>query len=332
MAEVLVIGGGVAGMEAALTLVRKGIKSIIVEKGSTLGGQAARYNCKSLDGVCQACGACLALQKSREVAGEEMIQVFLSTTVIEVKQVPTGYAVVLSTGGVNSRVEVRGIIVAAGLSTFPSEARGEFGYLRLPGVVTALDLEAILRECPEALGVSPHVAFIQCLGSREAGSSAAYCSRVCCLYVPKLAGLVSSRFPGTKPDIFYMDRQGYESIYQHRPSLDNYIRAIPGKIFPLPHGRLKVVYYDSVSGRTGEKEYDWVILCPAVRPGDDVALLASILGTDTGEDGFINVIDGVITNREGILAAGACTAPMSIIESITSGQAAAGEMCRYLKA
>jgi len=330
MAEVMIIGAGAAGLEAGLTLARQGIASVIVEKAAEPGGQARRYNCKAIDGFCQSCGVCLVHQKVARVREEELIELHISSEVTGIERNRTGYSVTFRAGESVERLQVRSILLALGLSLLPLDRKGEFGYARLPGVITAVELETIMREVPESLGPAPRVAFIQCTGSRDTRGGVPYCSRVCCFYVPKLAGLLRHRLPGARTDVFYMDRQRYESIYQHRSPGISYVRAMPGKVFPTSRGRLELRYDNPATGAVTAEVYDWVILCPPLLPGSDVAYLASLLGVNRDDHGFINVTGGVITNREGVFAAGACTAPMSILESITSGQAAAGEMSRYL--
>ena len=167
MAEVLIIGGGVAGLEAALTLARSGVRSIMVEKNTALGGQARHYNCKAVDGICQACGACLALQKAEEALKEDYIRILPGAEITGVEKDHGSYSVAVRYKEQLLYPTVAGIVVAVGLSLWPAEKRGEFGYTRLPGVITSLDLEIILQQTPEALGLAPRIAFIQCVGSRD---------------------------------------------------------------------------------------------------------------------------------------------------------------------
>ena len=95
MAEVLIIGGGVAGLEAALTLARSGVRSIIVEKNTALGGQARHYNCKAVDGVCQACGACLALQKAEEALKDDYIRILVGAEIAGLENDHGSYTVAI---------------------------------------------------------------------------------------------------------------------------------------------------------------------------------------------------------------------------------------------
>jgi len=318
-------------LEAALTLAEHEIESIIIEKEPRLGGKASLYNCKAVDGICRACGACLAGQKVRAVEQQELVKVLVSARVTGVRDIDGGFEVEVETPKRSLVLEVQGIIVAVGIDTFPSALRGEFGYSRLPGVVTALEMEGIIRESPEILGESPRLAFIQCFGSREAGVGVPYCSRVCCLYVPKLAELIKAQLWGSQIDVYYMDRQRYEALYRSKPSACNYIQAMPAKVHLTGRKELEVVYDDPETRKPAWRRYDWVVLCPAVVPAKDVPTLASLLGLDTNANGFLEADGGGTTKRVGILAAGACTAPMSILESIASGRAAAGKMASGLK-
>ncbi len=325
MAEVLVIGGGVAGLEAALTLAEYGIECVIVEKEPRLGGKASLLNCKAVDGVCQVCGACLAGRRIERVQQQELVEVLVSARVVGVTDMGSRFEVDIETQEGNTSISVRGIIVAIGIDTFPSTLRPEFGYSRLPGVITALELEGILGETPEILGENPRLAFIQCFGSRENGIGVAYCSRVCCLYVPKLAGKVRAEVPGSRIDFFLMDRQRYEALYRAKNSPASEIRAMPSKVYLAPGRELEVAYDDPETRKPESRRYDWVVLCPALVPGIDVPGLAVLLGLERGPDGFLQRGEKSSGPRR-ILAAGACTGPMSIMESIASGRAVAGQM------
>ncbi len=331
MPEVLIIGGGVAGLEAALTLAEHEIESVIIEKELRLGGKASLYNCKAVDGVCQACGACLAGQRVRAVEEQELVKALVAARVAGMRNLQDGLEVDVETPNGRLTFQVRGIIVAAGIDTFSPALRAEFGYSHLPGVVTALEIEGIIRESPEILGESPRLAFIQCFGSREVGAGVPYCSRVCCLYVPKLAGLVKGELPGSRVDIYFMDRQRYEALYRPKTSFCTHIRAMPSKVHLMGSKELEVIYDDPETRKPTARRYDWVVLCPGLVPGKDLPSLASLLELGTGRGGFLQVGAGGTTNRDRVLAAGACTGPMSIIESIASGRAAAGKMASELR-
>ena len=276
-----------------------------------------------------ACGACLALQKAEEALKEDYIRILPSGN-NWCRKDHGSYSVAVRYKEQLLYPTVAGIVVAVGLSLWPAEKRGEFGYTRLPGVITSLDLEIILQQTPEALGLAPRIAFIQCVGSRDTVRGVPYCSRVCCFYVPRLANLIKTSCTGSEVDIFYLDRQHYESIYQASPPSCRYIRAMPGKVTADPESQLKVTYVDPLTGKPVNQDYDWVVLCPAILPSPAVLRLASLLQISLDNQGFIAVHEGVVTNQNGIVAAGACTGPMSIIESAASGQAAAREILHYL--
>jgi len=91
--SVAVIGGGVAGMSAALDLSRHNLDVHLIEKDFWLGGRAIEYNCKAA-GQCQQCGACLAEKKLREVNEAKNIQVHLASEIAEIRR-NSGYQLLL---------------------------------------------------------------------------------------------------------------------------------------------------------------------------------------------------------------------------------------------
>ena len=314
-----------------MALAEYGIESAVVEKEPRLGGKASLLNCKAVDGVCQVCGACLAGKKIEAVGQQELIKVLVSAEVVGARDLGHGFEVDVKTPEGNTVLFASGIIVAVGIDTFPSRLRPEFGYCHLPGVITALELEGILKESPEILGENPRMAFVQCFGSRErSGVGVPYCSRVCCLYVPKLARKVRAEVSGSCVDLYLIDRQRYETLYRAQTSFCDEIRAMPSKVYLEPGGQLAVVYDDPETRKPKTRRYDWVVLCPALIPGTDAPSLAVLLGLGVSQDGFLRTGERGSGKRRRVLTAGACTGPMSIVESIASGRAAAGQMLNEL--
>lgn len=401
----LVIGGGIAGIGAALELASQGIPVTLVEREPGIGGHAASFACKATD-KCRQCSACLLPENMQRVSQDPMVTLCVNTEVKSVEgevgdfkvrlsrrprvvdeskcngcglcsevcpvkpdpavkmaspvSVPRAFAVDLSrcvrsrgedcnlcqlrcpTGAIDfGRREdefdvIAGVIIAAtGFRPFDARQRARLGYGRFPGVMTGIELEKAMLE-QESTAILPggkkpkSVAFIQCVGSRDAKIGNGYCSRVCCKYALRLARLMQYREPQTQVTVYYMDIQtggrDFEPVY--RECLENieFVRGIPVEIESWVDGVLTVHYEDIASAKFGERNHDLVVLSVGMMPGDNQANLAAVLGINLDEFGFFEpreVLNSAVTNRAGVLIAGSCGGPKNISESLAHGRLAA---------
>lgn len=333
MARVLVIGGGPAGLASALHLAARNQEVILVEKDRQLGGSPRIYNCKAV-GECRQCGACLAAERAYQVKSHPLIQVMTGYHVTSARAADGIYQVEVSGGQGTTGIEAAGIILATGFDLFDPAMRGEMGYRRLERVVTAREMEETLinarGDWEEELGIMPRMAIIRCFGSREQSRGVPYCSRVCCLYSEKLARLLIDKVPGATVDVFCMDTQKYHPVYAagHNDSV-RYVRGMPARIDEDRNQNLIVKYEDSARSQVKQGHYDWVVLCSAVLPTKSNREVCDMLGIVLDNRGFIASVDGS-TNQVGVFAAGCCTGPKTIVESLSSGQTAAGQLLRHL--
>ena len=245
-------------------------------------------------------------------------------------------------------LHVGGIVLSPGYELFDAELRGEYGYGRLANVVTSMEFERYLSSSGPTGGhvVRPsdgrepqRVAFIQCVGSRDAtGCGAAYCSGVCCMYATKEAVLGMDHAKGLKPTIFYIDirahGKGYEAYYNRARELGvRYVRCLVSSIKEDPATRDVVVRY-AIDGRVHEERFDMAVLSVGLRPPAGLAALAGVAGVTLGADGFVATGSGspVDTSRAGIMACGAARGPMDIPDSVTDASAAAARLQGLLPA
>jgi len=170
--KAIVLGGGVAGMSAALSLANQGFPTILVEREKQPGGFLLKLN--ALYQTSDAPDKFIE-DMVKKVQANKNIQLFTESTLSSLEGFIGNYKVTLDTpkGAVND--EVGTIVVATGAKEYKPE--GLYGYGQSPNVVTLTELEGKMRDgkMPEKLN---RVAFIQCVGAR--GQDKTYCSRYCC--------------------------------------------------------------------------------------------------------------------------------------------------------
>lgn len=337
--QVLILGGGIAGLTAALSLSQLNIRSAIVEQSDQLGGFAAQYTCKATN-ACVKCGACIVSEKIRQVVEDPRIEVFTDSRIGRVDKSDHFQATVekISSTGKPQEIhcKVRAVIIATGFHPFDPQ-RMHYGYKKFPNVVTNLDLERMLRrrsvpERPSDGRAPDRMAFVQCVGSRDAKLGHLWCSKVCCASALRLARLIKMRRPETEITFFYIDVQTFGKTFQRfYDDVKNEIimtRAIPGDVYRTPDDRLKVVFYDADAAESREEVFDILVLSVGITPSVKNADMAALFELTKIESGFI------ATERSGsgggVYTAGTVHGPMSIAESIASADRAALEAAVFL--
>lgn len=357
--DVLIIGGGVAGLAASAELARRGLGSLLVEKGPALGGAAARFCCKAL-AACARCGACRLGDLLEAALGRPGFTALTGATPQAARPAPGGgweidlaptpaptpadaspapgsaQALVQSAAPglttlaslpAQATLRARAVILACGHTPFDTRQKTRFGHGRVPGVMSALELEAALAE--GGLAPAPRrAAFIQCVGSRDHELGRLYCSRVCCGFGLRLARLLKAQADGVEVTFFHMDVQGYGRAWeaelpQMRRDL-RFIRAMPGEVVRGPHGGAEVVWAGP-EGLPARQEFDLVVLSQGLGPAQDAGGLATLFGAGRTPDGFLED-----QTQAGVFVAGAARAPLSIVESIAHAALAAEGAARFI--
>jgi heterodisulfide reductase subunit A len=231
------------------------------------------------------------------------------------------------------------VILSTGFTPF-NPASKPYGYGKFKNVVTNLDMEKMLRTDGRARkpsnGVAAgSIAFIQCVGSRDAKLNHLWCSKVCCGSALRMAGLVKTRQPETQITFFYMDVQtfgrDFDKFYAKIRKDVRLIRAIPGDIYPADDHQLCVTFLDNTSSETLQENFDLVVLSVGMTPCQGMQQTAETLKLKLAETGFAEPADkGGVASEKGIFMAGSVTGPMSIPESIASAGKAAFEVAKYL--
>jgi heterodisulfide reductase subunit A len=237
------------------------------------------------------------------------------------------------------RIDTASVVVAGGFSPFDPSEKPRFGYGRVPGVVTSLELDQLLRtdNFTTIRGEKPmrDVAFIQCVGSRDAKIGRNYCSRVCCGYALRLARLLRHRFPGIEPAMFYMDIQPFDRDFERRLEEARrevrLIRSIPAEVRAGEDDRPQLIYQGMDEERIVES-FDLVVLSVGISPHSRVRALDELLGVGVNRDGFLGGDEEeVITGSSGVFVAGAVQGPKSIEQAVFHAIRTAGKVAAYVK-
>lgn len=413
----LILGGGVAGLRAAVDLVKRGFNVYLVEKSPVLGGITSRlakvagFDVKGIEVV---------NSLLEDIKSNSKIIFYLNSDLIELKgsigsfqarirvrprfvdercnlcgkcadvcpvEVPNEYEYglinrkaiyipfdgafppiyvidpyscnrcgrcveVCETGAINLEMEEReeevtvgGVIVATGFQPY-EPPDGELGYRKSRRVLTLPQVERMLDESGptggkmEFDGFSPrNVAFILCVGSLgTTESSAAYCSRVCCISSLKTALMIKDKWPETEIYFIYKDMRAYgayEKLYQE--ALERLIKFILTDELPIlkvDPNNVEILVYEKTIGEYLLLPVDLVILGTGVLPSKDLPEISKILRLSRTPDGFLREahlkLRPVESPSGGIYLAGSVTGPKSIVESIAAGSAAAAKLTALL--
>jgi heterodisulfide reductase subunit A len=322
----LVIGGGVAGMNAALNLANSGFQVYLVEKGEELGGLARniRYGLHGEDIRAYLKGLIEKVEK------EELITVFTSQKVKDVSGYIGQFRTLIGDGeGRETMLEHGAVIVATGALQYqPTEyLYGEDGR-----VLTQWELEERMAEQDPDLEVAGRVVMIQCVGSRE--EERPYCSKVCCTEAVKNALELKERSPDTEVYVLYRDIRTYafrEDLYHEARERGVIFIRFSDDVRPRVRevwGKLQVKVEDAAMG--GEPvvlQTDLVVLSAGVLANPDNLELAPKLKVPRNADGFFleahMKLRPVDFATDGVFVCGLAHAPKSIDESVAQAAAAA---------
>ena len=244
-------------------------------------------------------------------------------------------------------LHVKTVIIATGFDMFDAEKMPRYGYGKYKNVITALQMErelaptrpfnTILR--PGDGKVPDKIAYVLCVGSRDASVGNPICSQICCMYSIKQAQLLMGALPMADVTIYYINirsfGKGFEEFYQQAKGMGvNFVKGKIGRISEKEGGNLILRYEDINEGKLQEAEHDMVILSTGVLPnkGIDKFFENETLALD--EFSFVGQSDLLAspskTSIKGVFVAGTATGPMDIPDSILSAGSASSEAISYL--
>ncbi|MGD9085917.1 MAG: CoB--CoM heterodisulfide reductase iron-sulfur subunit A family protein [Desulfobacterales bacterium] len=281
--EALVIGGGLAGLSAAMAFAEQGFKATLVEQTAELGGNA-RTLYYTEDGARPA----LYLQNMIEkVENQPLITVCKETQVVSISGSCGNFTSTISQNG-QSQTITHGVVVVAtgGMEHIPTE----YLYGQHSGVITQKEFEKLLNSNPDRARQFKRVAMIQCVGSREPDNL--YCSRICCTAAVKNSLKLKTLQPDAQISVMYRDIRtfGFKERYYskaRRQGVRFYRYTLESKPrVAQQDGELSVSVFDAHLQATVQLQADLVVLSAAIRPRPECYELAQALRLPLDEDGF----------------------------------------------
>lgn len=333
--KVIIIGGGVAGMQTAITLSKLGISPVIIEREETIGGKLNRWD-RLFPTMTPASKVLGSLREQVDASGAEIL------TSREVKEIgQEGKNVTLNDG---TRLRSDAVVVTSGFDLFPAELKEEYGYKIYDNVYTTVDVERMFRNggIRTADGRIPKtIAFLHCVGSRDEKVNQRHCSRVCCITGVKQAIEMKQAIPDAEVYSFYMDMRmfgpGYEELYRQAQQEFN-IHFIRGRISEASQtidNRVQIKAEDTLIGLPLKMTVDMLVLIVGMKAGACNLQWSRCNGVDLYPSGFVKPKDqftgSVDSGSPHIFYAGTITAPKNIGESINEAVAAAHRVAESLK-
>jgi heterodisulfide reductase subunit A len=333
MKHIVIIGGGIAGMQCAVELSSLGISATVIEKEHATGGKLASWH-RLFPSFTPAEDVLGELRLKFAKAANISLRCGVTATEI------TPRKVTLSTG---DELECDAVVLATGFTLFDARIKEEYGYGIYDNVVTSADLEDMFNRGEIVLknGNKPRrIALLHCVGSRDEKVCQRHCSKVCCVTGVKQAIELKEMFPSADVFNFYMDIRmfgpGYEEMYREAQVKHNvhFVRGRISEVSPTIDGRLQLKAEDTLTGRPLKMSVDMLVLLVGMRANEENATLAARYGLQCQESGFMkpqdNFMHNVESNVEGIFYAGTITSPKSVGETLNEATTVALRIKEWL--
>lgn len=402
---VLVIGAGVAGMTAAVELADNGIETILVDRKSTIGGNAldlykafptddcfycfegnrwrpgirkcfyrsamidqpnirlrTNTTVEDISGTpgkftvkleigpqyvdpkkCILCGLCIDVSDAFEFASPQCQPQVVTYDPSKSddgakkaeKDCPTK-AITLDSTSAEETITVSDIVLATGYHEMQPVDVDEYGYGKLPNVITQLELAQILDPNGSSCGalVRPsdgaqvkRVMMVQCVGSRDENYYP-FCSKICCVFALKHANIAAVERNGTHVSVVYMDIRTYdrhERYYREaREAGVEFVRGRVSRVESKEDGTLEIVVYDSLLDKYLLFPTDLLVLSSALEPSEGTDSIIKQLNLKFAS-GYVGPSDPAaeeeVVAGEHVYACGAALGPAEVPESVNQARA-----------
>nr|MDO8077691.1 CoB--CoM heterodisulfide reductase iron-sulfur subunit A family protein [Candidatus Freyarchaeota archaeon] len=331
----LVIGGGIAGMTAALSIAKQGYPVHLIEKEKELGGKLRSLGKLFLSGKD---AQELIQEKLEEINKNENITVYTGVTLKNIEGYIGNFKATIENEEGTKDINIGVIVVAVGAESF--KPVGMYNYEKSDRIITGLEFEEAMKA--GNLDPGKNIVFIQCVGAREKEGKRTYCSRVCCSTSIKQALTLKEADPERNIFILYRDivtpGKEYEDFY--RKALREGVLFIRYSEDQKPEVKLSkdgkpvVEAYDPLLQRNVEIDADLVVLATPLVPSPDNEKLAPMLKVPLNQNGFF--LEAHVKLRpldfatDGIFLCGTASTPSTIPEAIDQAEGAASRATTIL--
>ena len=338
----MVIGGGVTGITSALEIADAGKKVYLIEKSDKLGGHTANI---SLTFPYLNSAQTKIKSLIKRVLNNKNINLFLETEIDDI----TGYignfeTIIQQKDNTETTVQFGNIILAVGLKAWDPKPLENYGYGKLPDVITSVEFEQMLLsgKIKKKDGTVPkNIAIIHCVGSRNMDYNQ-YCSRTCCSIALKYANQLRSAIPDSNIYELYADMRtmskGCEELYSltsrkkvmflmfdQENDLPK-IRKVSGK----DKGDMIISLNELRTRKELEVPADMVILMVSMASQDSSKKVSHAAGVSLDANKFFlekhPKLDPVATTTGGVYIVGSCQGPKGIPDSISQAMAASARI------
>jgi heterodisulfide reductase subunit A-like polyferredoxin len=329
--EALVVGGGAAGLAAALSIAEQGFRAHLVERTASLGGRARELS--SRRGGAPAFAEGLA----RRAEVHPLVEIHLESFPVSSGGFLGNFETVVRGPGGDFPVRHGATVLALGGAPHVPEG---WMYGRHPRAVLPLEMDRLLAEGgPSVSAPGLTYCFVQCAESRDARRP--YCSRVCCSHTLETALRVLDRDPSASVWVLYRDIRSYglkEGLYREARGrgarFARYEEGAPPSAEALGDGRIRVAAEDHVLGRPLLITADWLVLATGVDPAPGTREAAGVFRAQLNADGFLleahMKLRPVDLATDGQFLAGLAHYPKPLEESVSQARAAAARACALL--
>ena len=326
--NVIIIGGGIAGCEAAIRLANQGIKVVLIEKENVLGGKLNQWHVLFPD-----------YKKAEKLKNELLkkidnpnITIYLNSEIKEAAKSDDGFKVMLPDTTI---LKADKLLITTGYNLFEAQRKEEYGYGIYKNVITSADLEKAFSNNNLDKNIK-RIAFIHCVGSRDEKVCNLYCSKLCCITAVKQAMEVRERLPDAEIICFYMDMRmfgsGYEEMYREAQENSD-IKFIRGRLSEASENidkQIVIKTEDTLMGKPLKMTIDLMVLMVGMEPNKRTKNIAQQLNINLSDSGFIKPLDAHfgnnLTNINGVFVAGCASAPMTITDTINDSRSAAASI------
>jgi len=248
----------------------------------------------------------------------------------------------------NLSLQVGAVIIAAGSPPFDPVIKPEFGYRTYKNVLTSVEFERVLSASGPTQGkiLRPSdqkhptkIAWVHCVGSRDASVNHEYCSAMCCMYTAKEAIIAKEHASDIEPTVFYIDVRSYGKDfdkYINRAKKEHHLRYIRSRISEIteePKTKNLTIKYEDDTGDFKQETYDLVVLSVGLcGAGERRNELMDLLGFDANEFKYVRTSpEDPVVIKPGVFVAGSFLEPQAIPESVMQASAAAANAAALLK-